>query len=78
MSRSIDARLRAIERAIKRRKSASDGADDIPIRWIGDDGQSLLGEVAPGAKVDYRRGLASLLRLAEIHDKTGSIESDAS
>ena len=73
--------MRAIQHRLpwlERRAFASEGAGDISIWWIGDDGQRMLGQVAAGDCVDYRRGLASLLGLADTHDKTGSIESDAS
>lgn len=58
MSRSIDSRLQALERRVGDESSSA-----LPIWWIGDDGQRTPGEVAPGSKVDYRRGLASLMTI---------------
>lgn len=79
MSRSIEARLRAIEREIKRRR----GANIPPAeRWWCDgcqcteeQRQACLSE--PYTWADFERDWHAA-EGADTHDKTGSIESDAS
>lgn len=73
MSRSIDARLQALERIV-----GDESSSTLHIWWVGDDGQRTLGEVAPGNKVDYRRGLGGAQIVVDWQDKTGYPESDAS